>query len=61
MLTVDPSRATGHLRATFGVDVVRTETTSALVRAAGKVAGVGDGLVYVAAPRRNRCDDPSGY
>lgn len=39
LLTVDPRRATGHLRATYGADLGRTETVTSLARFEGAVAG----------------------
>lgn len=40
VLTIDPKRARGHLRATYGRDLAQTEHTSALTRSAGGLAGV---------------------
>ncbi len=40
VLTIDPRRADGHLAATYGPDLARTEKTTELVRAAGALAGV---------------------
>ncbi|TCC50831.1 phosphodiester glycosidase family protein [Kribbella capetownensis] len=40
VLTIDPRKADGHLKATYGPDLARVEKTSDLVRSAGAVAGV---------------------
>ncbi|MEV4351862.1 phosphodiester glycosidase family protein [Actinoplanes sp. NPDC049596] len=40
VLTIDPDRAKGHLKATYGADLARTETVSDLVAAEDAVAGV---------------------
>lgn len=40
VLTIDPGRARGHLKATYGPDLSRTETVTDLVAAEGAVAGV---------------------
>ncbi len=40
VLTIDPRKANGHLKATYGPDLARVEKTSDLVRSAGAVAGV---------------------
>ncbi len=40
VVRIDPRTATGHLAATYGADLARTETTSALTSAAGALAGV---------------------
>ncbi|WP_213001720.1 phosphodiester glycosidase family protein [Winogradskya consettensis] len=40
VLTIDPYLSRIHLRATYGPDLARTETTTDLVRAAGALAGV---------------------
>nr|WP_245923717.1 phosphodiester glycosidase family protein [Actinoplanes atraurantiacus] len=40
VLTIDPDRARGHLKATYGADLSRTETVSDLVAAESAVAGV---------------------
>ncbi|HYP45362.1 MAG TPA: phosphodiester glycosidase family protein [Propionibacteriaceae bacterium] len=40
VLTVDPKRARGHLKATYGKDLAQVEATSDLVRAAGALGGV---------------------
>ncbi|TCC65408.1 phosphodiester glycosidase family protein [Kribbella pittospori] len=40
VLTIDPRKAKGHLKATYGPDLARVEKTSDLVRSAGAVAGV---------------------
>ncbi|GAA4799810.1 phosphodiester glycosidase family protein [Streptomyces ziwulingensis] len=40
VLTIDPRRADGHLKATHGPDLARTEKTTDLVSGAGALAGV---------------------
>ncbi|WP_406107434.1 phosphodiester glycosidase family protein [Micromonospora globbae] len=40
VLTIDPRRARGHLKATYGPDLARVEKTTDLVRASGALAGV---------------------
>ncbi|MFG1992832.1 phosphodiester glycosidase family protein [Actinoplanes sp. NPDC048988] len=40
VLTIDPDRARGHLKATYGADLSRTETVTDLVAAEDAVAGV---------------------
>ncbi|MEU4197329.1 phosphodiester glycosidase family protein [Kribbella sp. NPDC026611] len=40
VLTIDPKKAKGHLRTTYGPDLARVEKTSDLVKAAGALAGV---------------------
>ncbi|WP_127501137.1 phosphodiester glycosidase family protein [Actinoplanes solisilvae] len=40
VLTIDPQRAKGHLRTTYGADLARTETVTDLVAAEGALAGV---------------------
>ncbi|OLZ68839.1 hypothetical protein AV521_18620 [Streptomyces sp. IMTB 2501] len=40
VLTIDPHRAHGHLQATYGPDLARTEKTTELVRSSGALAGV---------------------
>ncbi|WP_220039725.1 phosphodiester glycosidase family protein [Nonomuraea aridisoli] len=40
VLTIDPSRTRGHLEATYGPDLARTEKTTDLVRLSGALAGV---------------------
>ncbi|ONI71854.1 hypothetical protein BWI15_17160 [Kribbella sp. ALI-6-A] len=40
VLTVDPDEAKGHVKATYGPDLARTEKTTDLVRGAGALAGV---------------------
>jgi len=47
LLTIDPRSARGHLRSTFGSDVGRTETTSAMVQAAGALAGTNGGYFSI--------------
>jgi hypothetical protein len=47
LLAIDPRHAGGHLRSTFGSDVGRTETTSAMARAAGAVAGTNGGYFSI--------------
>jgi exopolysaccharide biosynthesis protein len=40
VLTIDPWRADGHLKATYGPDLARVEKTSDLVKSSGALAGV---------------------
>ncbi|WP_369386859.1 hypothetical protein AB5J72_04000 [Streptomyces sp. CG1] len=40
VLTIDPHRAHGHLRATYGPDLAHTEKTTELVRSSRALAGV---------------------
>ncbi|MFD7437940.1 phosphodiester glycosidase family protein [Streptomyces sp. NPDC059861] len=40
VLTIDPRKARGHLEATYGPDLARTEKTTDLVRASGALVGV---------------------
>ncbi|MEU5722803.1 phosphodiester glycosidase family protein [Micromonospora sp. NPDC047738] len=40
VLTIDPSKARGHLKATYGPDLAKVEKTTDLVRASGALAGV---------------------
>jgi exopolysaccharide biosynthesis protein len=40
VLRIDPRSATGHLTATYGPDLAKTETASSLVASAGGLAGV---------------------
>ncbi|WBB70742.1 phosphodiester glycosidase family protein [Micromonospora sp. WMMD812] len=40
VLTIDPRRARGHLKATYGPDLSQVEKTTDLVRASGALAGV---------------------
>ncbi|MCW3839151.1 phosphodiester glycosidase family protein [Micromonospora yasonensis] len=40
VLTIDPSQARGHLKATYGPDLAKVEKTTDLVRASGALAGV---------------------
>ncbi len=40
VLTIDPKKANGHLKTTYGPDLARVEKTSDLVKAAGALAGV---------------------
>ncbi|MEV6168895.1 phosphodiester glycosidase family protein [Streptomyces sp. NPDC051954] len=40
VLTIDPRRTRGHLKATYGPDLARTEKTTDLVRSSGALAGV---------------------
>ncbi|MFC9909907.1 phosphodiester glycosidase family protein [Streptomyces sp. NPDC127197] len=40
LLTIDPRRTRGHLAATYGPDLARTERTTDLVRTSGALAGV---------------------
>lgn len=40
VLTIDPKKAKGYVKATYGPDLAKTEKTSALVAGAGALAGV---------------------
>jgi hypothetical protein len=40
VLTIDPAKAKGHLKATYGPDLAKVENTSTLVKSAGALAGV---------------------
>jgi exopolysaccharide biosynthesis protein len=40
VLTIDPAKAKGHLKATYGPDLAKVENTSVLVKSAGALAGV---------------------
>lgn len=40
VLTIDPAKAKGHVKATYGPDLAKTEKTTALVTGAGALAGV---------------------
>ncbi|MFE9653211.1 phosphodiester glycosidase family protein [Micromonospora sp. NPDC006431] len=40
VLTIDPSKARGHLQATYGQDLAKVEKTTDLVRASGALAGI---------------------
>jgi len=40
VLTIDPKKANGHLKTTYGPDLAQVEKTSDLVRSAGALAGV---------------------
>ncbi|MFG3662029.1 phosphodiester glycosidase family protein [Streptomyces sp. NPDC047706] len=40
VLTIDPRKARGHLEATYGPDLARTEKTTDLVRSSGALVGV---------------------
>ncbi|MGW7685162.1 phosphodiester glycosidase family protein [Kribbella sp. NPDC054772] len=40
VLTIDPRRADGHLRTTYGPDLAKVEKTSDLVKSSGALAGV---------------------
>ncbi|MEU6207010.1 phosphodiester glycosidase family protein [Micromonospora musae] len=40
VLTIDPSKARGHLKATYGPDLAKVEKTTELVRSSGALAGV---------------------
>ena len=57
VLTIDPRRARGALRATYGPDLERRETTSAL--AAGAIAGINAGF-FVLDPAAGAPGDPAG-
>jgi hypothetical protein len=40
VLTIDPAKAKGHLKTTYGPDLAKVENTSTLVKSAGALAGV---------------------
>ncbi len=54
VLTVDPRRATGHLRATYGSDLGRTDTVTSLARFAGAVAGTNASFFSIGADSASR-------
>lgn len=52
VLTIDPRRARGHVRATYGADLAQVEKTTDLVRLAGALAGVnGSFFTFTANPQ----------
>jgi len=59
VLSVDPQVAKGHLQSTFGSDVGRTETTSAMARAVGALAGTNGGFFSIHLDTASR-GDPAG-
>lgn len=59
VLTIDPRLAEGHLRATYGEDVARTETTTAMAQDLGAVAGTNGGFFSAGAAAARR-GDPVG-
>ncbi|MZD04437.1 sporulation domain-containing protein [Streptomyces sp. SID5785] len=59
VLTIDPHRFRGTLRASYGPDLEQRETTSALAAAAGATAGVNAGF-FVLDARAGAPGDPAG-
>jgi hypothetical protein len=59
VLTIDPHRFHGALRASYGPDLENRETTSRLVAAAGATAGVNAGF-FVLDPNAGAPGDPAG-
>ena len=59
VLTVDPATFVGELTASYGPDIERRETTSALAAAAGATAGVNAGF-FVLDPAAGAPGDPAG-
>jgi len=59
VLTIDPKAFRGALDASYGPDLERRETTSALATAAGATAGVNAGF-FVLDPRAGAPGDPAG-
>lgn len=59
VLTIDPRLTEGHLRATYGEDIARTETTTAMARELSAVAGTNGGFFSAGAPAARR-GDPVG-
>lgn len=59
VLTINPSRAQGHLAATFGPDLAQTEKTTDLVRSAGALAGV-NGSFFTFTASQQFPGDPVG-
>lgn len=47
VVTIDPRKATGRLRITWGADMARTETTSALARMTGALVAVNGGFFSI--------------
>ncbi|MBX9394690.1 phosphodiester glycosidase family protein [Streptomyces sp. TRM72054] len=59
VLTIDPRKTRGHLTATYGPDLARTEKTTDLVRATGALAGV-NGSFFTFTANRQYPGDPVG-
>ncbi|MEU6387791.1 phosphodiester glycosidase family protein [Streptomyces sp. NPDC046939] len=59
VLTIDPRTFRGALKASYGPDLERRETTSALAAAAGASAGVNAGF-FVLDPKAGAPGDPAG-
>ncbi|MFD8686324.1 phosphodiester glycosidase family protein [Streptomyces sp. NPDC059651] len=59
VLTIDPDRFHGALKASYGPDLENRETTSELVAAAGATAGVNAGF-FVLDPKAGAPGDPAG-
>ncbi|GAA2305124.1 phosphodiester glycosidase family protein [Streptomyces kunmingensis] len=59
VLTIDPHRFRGTLKASYGPDLENRETTSALAAAAGATAGVNAGF-FVLDPKAGAPGDPAG-
>ncbi|MFJ8820833.1 phosphodiester glycosidase family protein [Streptomyces sp. NPDC102467] len=59
VLTIDPHRFRGALKASYGPDLENRETTSALAAAAGATAGVNAGF-FVLDPKAGAPGDPAG-
>ncbi|WP_394428386.1 phosphodiester glycosidase family protein [Streptomyces sp. SGAir0957] len=59
VLTIDPHTFRGALKASYGPDLERRETTSALAAAAGASAGVNAGF-FVLDPKAGAPGDPAG-
>ncbi|MEV1021318.1 phosphodiester glycosidase family protein [Streptomyces sp. NPDC050264] len=59
VLTIDPHRFRGALKASYGPDLENRETTSALAAAAGAAAGVNAGF-FVLDPKAGAPGDPAG-
>ena len=60
VLTIDPSLAQGRLIATYGPDLSRVETTTALALSAGALAGVNASYFTTAGKSRTAPGDPVG-
>lgn len=54
VLIIDPDVITGHLRATFGADLGRTETVTEMARFEGAVAGTNGGFFSLGADSASR-------
>lgn len=50
VLSIDPDRARGHLKATYGYDLAQVETTTNLVKSAGALAGVNASFFAIGSP-----------